>query len=266
MTKQKELIGHSGCKLFLDNSSKSVIKVSSDQNYNGRLTIQMEKQRFFKHDILKTPAIYEYGVNDEGLFQFRMDYVNGIKFSDYVLNNPTYKSIEILNRIYTFIKGNIKDSVSSGNKSVLKKLNELENNGVNPDLIFSLRNLLKDSEFPGGYCHGDLTLENIIIFDEKIYLIDFLDSYIDSPFQDVSKLFQDFYFLWSFRTKPSNINAHIRCKALGSFMYSKFNANDLKSIDILAAINLLRIVPYSDNNNLIGQLYKKSNEIIEKWK
>lgn len=45
------------------------------------------------------------------------------------------------------------------------------------------------SNVPGSYCCGDLTLENIILSDDKqVYLIDFLDSFYNSWMIDVAKL------------------------------------------------------------------------------
>jgi len=37
--------------------------------------------------------------------------------------------------------------------------------------------LKKDITIPIGYCHGDLTLSNILLKEETYYLIDFLDSF-----------------------------------------------------------------------------------------
>ena len=45
-------------------------------------------------------------------------------------------------------------------------------------------------------CHGDLTLENIIVKDERLYLIDFLDSFFDSWFMDAGTLLQDVQVMW----------------------------------------------------------------------
>ena len=39
-------------------------------------------------------------------------------------------------------------------------------------------------------CHGDLTYENMIIKQNNLYFIDFLDGYVDSKLLDISKIFQ----------------------------------------------------------------------------
>lgn len=58
-------------------------------------------------------------------------------------------------------------------------------------------------------CHGDMTLENMIIQDGEIYLIDFLDSFYNSWLIDVAKILQDADVLWSYRTYEK-LNANLK--------------------------------------------------------
>jgi hypothetical protein len=110
-------------------------------------------------------------------------------------------------------------------------------------------------------------MENIIIANDQIYFIDFLDSYIDSPFQDIAKLFQDIYGLWSFRNEP-NINylLRIRLDNLKKQIIENLNLNceQLKAIDTLTVINFLRIIPYA-NNKLKENLLSNISKIINQW-
>ena len=50
---------------------------------------------------------------------------------------------------------------------------------------------LSDMLIPVGTCHGDLTFSNILFNGNNYYLIDFLDSFIESPLLDIVKLRQD---------------------------------------------------------------------------
>ena len=43
-------------------------------------------------------------------------------------------------------------------------------------------------EIPMGKCHGDLTFSNILFNGNNYYLIDFLDSFIESPLLDLVKI------------------------------------------------------------------------------
>ena len=67
------------------------------------------------------------------------------------------------------------------------------------------------SNVPLSYCCGDLTLENIMLDDNKqIYLIDFLDSFYDSWMIDVAKLLQDLELHWSYRNQEIDFNLAMR--------------------------------------------------------
>jgi len=48
-----------------------------------------------------------------------------------------------------------------------------------------------------GQNHGDLTLSNILWYQQKVVLIDFLDGF-ESPLIDIAKLRQDTKYRWSF--------------------------------------------------------------------
>jgi thiamine kinase-like enzyme len=54
-----------------------------------------------------------------------------------------------------------------------------------------------DMVMPVGMCHGDLTFSNILFNGNNYYLIDFLDSFIESPLLDIVKIRQDTAYLWS---------------------------------------------------------------------
>ena len=58
-------------------------------------------------------------------------------------------------------------------------------------------NNIGDMILPVGRCHGDLTFSNILFNGNNYYLIDFLDSFIESPMLDIVKLRQDTAYRWS---------------------------------------------------------------------
>ena len=49
-----------------------------------------------------------------------------------------------------------------------------------------------------GFCHGDLTFSNLLVNakSRRIALFDFLDSFVESPLQDLAKLRQDTAYFW----------------------------------------------------------------------
>ena len=76
-----------------------------------------------------------------------------------------------------------------------------------------------------GKCHGDLTLSNIIINNnlKKIILIDFLETFNESPLQDICKLIQDLRLYWSSRrfNNTNMLRAKIFCDNLKPFTLIK---------------------------------------------
>ena len=83
--------GHSGCKILLyDDGIKSFIrKISKSKDYNDRLLKQCSKQANFVNPFIKAPKIIKSGIDEDGLFYFDMEYIQGVTLSEYI------KGIEI---------------------------------------------------------------------------------------------------------------------------------------------------------------------------
>jgi Ser/Thr protein kinase RdoA (MazF antagonist) len=122
---------------------------------------------------------------------------------------------------------------------------------------------------PVGPCHGDLTLSNIILSPTTgVILIDFLDTFIDSPLQDVAKLNQDFLCGWSFRNAPAAVQ--VKASLFTKAAYPKFAIEITKSykrqVDLFTIMSLARIAPYIKDviteQWLISQLNKKLDEAV----
>ena len=104
--------------------------------------------------------------------------------------------------------------------------------------------------------------------NEKIYFIDFLDSYIDSYICDIIKLRQDLYYLWNLKTQSSkNLRHKIIYKKFWESIASR-NIEYLQSPEfkILDIINYLRIEPYIKSivhMNLIECIINQKSEEIK---
>lgn len=101
--------------------------------------------------------------------------------------------------------------------------------------------------FPIGPCHGDLTLSNVILNSlEGVILIDFLDTFLESPLQDVAKLNQDFIHGWSFRKESHSlqVKSTLFCKAAYPNAAKQLYGLYKKQVDLLTIMALARIAPY----------------------
>jgi len=201
----------------------------------------MEKQQsFIPSETVFTPLISSSGYDSKGLFFFEMEFINGISGTEFLLRSDNDQFFWFVNEIEKQISLSTKNEYVEIEKEVIDKVSEFEE--------FPTSILEKvDWNVNRGFCHGDLTLENMIIIEDSIFLIDFLDSFVEVPSIDQSKILQDAYFAWSFRDKsdiPFQKLLHLK---------KKFS-NQLH--DTLLLIHLFRILPYAEPN---------TQSMVKKW-
>ena len=252
----KELKGYSGCPLYLMNANKNLIvrKVSASKDYNIRLQKQCLKQeRFIKKGFITTPNVVERGYTLDGLYFFDMEYIKGQTFSNYL---QTCSIDDFLGRLKLLV--NWCTSSSNMNRYrvetkaiFLKKINQLRfsiSYFENKATIFKFLDNVPWEKVPHSICHGDLTVQNAIIYQDKIYLLDFLDSFYDSWMIDISKLLQDLELGWTFRYEELSVETKLKMK-IGS-QYITDCLDNLSwggaryLVYSLLLLNILRIYPY----------------------
>jgi hypothetical protein len=109
--------------------------------------------------------------------------------------------------------------------------------------------------FPIGTCHGDFTLSNMLLTDRGIFLIDFLDTWIESPVLDISKLNQEAQLMWSCRMAEKT-DSEVKFGQNFSFIYDRLIEKLLLDFPKLSDSLLLSHVM----NNLRLLQYEKSEE------
>lgn len=274
---KKELKGHSGCKLEIqeDQNNIFVVKTSKNIEYNKRLKAQCEKQKKYR-GVFKTPKVFYFKNSDAQSAFFSMEYINGLKLSDYLAVSSAESLRDIAEKIKTLIS--VENSYDINAKDViLLKIEDLKKIIPSKNSII-LTSIKKLEDFNWQYCvksecHGDLTFENIIFKDGEFYLIDFLDSFYDSWLIDIAKIFQDLDCGWSYRDYKE-IDENLRARLLTlkeiiiNYIFSINNGrNILITIYHFLLLNLLRILPYTKDKNIRKYLYKeikKINNIIKK--
>ena len=168
-------------------------------------------------------------------------------FIDYInkeLDECEIKSVDksIFIDKFNSVKNNCENNeLTKNNKKVKVILNDCEKKFNNlPDKIY----------LPCNICHGDLTFSNILFTSNKFYFIDYLDSFIETPIQDIVKLRQDTKYFWStlMYTKKYDI---VRLNMIFNYIDNKINNyfennNEyyVKYYEILQVMNILRILPY----------------------
>lgn len=216
----------------------------------------------------------KYGINGEGLFYFDMEYISGITLSEYMKTISVNKIQNIANIIikhYLIENINIQQKDNQVQNIFLNKIMDtasklkVENKNIKEAIC-----LLKKYEyydFEKSFCHGDLTLENIIIAKNRIYYIDFLDSFYDSWLLDVAKLLQDTQTFWSYRNDNKlNENLLIRLMIFRDIILSELkslNENYIRDSYYALLLNILRIYPYTFDIKTLKFLNYELDNVIK---
>ena len=242
--------GHSKYKLKLENNLVTKYHYKDDD----RLVASANKQTEFISKYFKTPKVLDIQSN-----KFEMEYISGYSFSQFLTSASKRDLDGFINKIDGYLKENI---IGELNVPIQLFINKIKSIDFNSDLLLSKIKHKKDIKIKVGLSHGDMTLSNMI-FAEDIYLIDFLDSYIESPTMDIIKLRQDTHLYWSLNmvndiTDLTKIKLGL--KYIDNFLLNNYNVEEYYFLQI---INLIRIFPYTIDKETEDWLTKNINELCE---
>jgi len=270
-----DILGHSGCQLTVcrKNGRLAIVKSTDDASYAERLFKQAQKQRLFheqQSDGILTPEVFDvsrkpssctiemefvYGQNFIEFFEYSgLDRLNSFVetllffIQDQMGRSPVKQvSASVITRKYEDVKHKIMSNQNLTGYADIGKMFETV------DTCFDISGELS---LPVGSCHGDLTLSNMLFNGSRVYLIDFLDSFVETPLMDIVKLRQDTRYGWSFlmfkrpydRVRHQIILDHIdrcivsQCQALPGYhdYYVLFQL-----------MNFLRILQYAQEPEVI---------------
>jgi len=246
--------GLSGCQIELLNDDV-LRKYSSSEEYNQRLLSQIKKQSLFSHFILQNiEAPRVYSIHQNEIYSFDMEYVSGFSFDEYFSHANTKQVDYVVDSLYgyfDFLISNSRTYHKQVSKSII--LGKLYNiNSQQKDFLNHLINevIVDEMKVPYSFCHGDLTFANIIFHSNRLYFIDFLDSFIDSYLVDFAKLKQDLYYCWNLKVQNiTNLRIHQIYSYIWNMIETRYGGHlNTKAFKVLDAMNLLRIEPYLTND------------------
>ena len=103
-----------------------------------------------------------------------------------------------------------------------------------------------------GRCHGDLTLSNLLVqehLDDRLVIIDFLDSFVESPLADLAKICQDLFYGWTLRQQTRPYDRTRLFVIFQCFREQLFAAYDKEPWFVffkpMLVINQLRVLQYA---------------------
>ena len=286
-----DIKGHSGCNIDIienDDGQLYVRKSTKDKKYFQRLSLQCHKQSsdYCLSNPIKTPLIHESLATGDECY-FIMDYIYAKNFIDYFESASLSDIDHFIESFINYIDNEIKHSkIRTINKFVfIDKFNSVKENCKKNALLNNDRvsDILKRSEdifynkitneliLPIGCCHGDLTFSNILFTTNNYYFIDYLDSFIETPIQDIVKLRQDTKYFWStlMYTKRYDV---IRLNMIFDYIdtkienYFKDNKYYNNNYDILQLMNILRILPYVKETKVLYFVLNILESLTENYK
>lgn len=294
--KKIEVEGHSGCGVNIKKTDNMLVidKYTKNEKYITRLQDQFDKQiAARKNNTTKDiiiPDIISVDDTWPGEYHGIMEYVYGKNFISFFEYADKMTIDKFIKTMCEFIKNEIESSIciiefetnelykkwQSVKKNMLniydedsKYYNDIMNIINKCDGIF--KEEMKFKNFYIGKCHGDLTFSNIIFRDNEYALIDFLDSFIESPIMDIVKLRQDTKYKWStlmYNSKDYDKTRYdMICKYIDDkfdFQFSKYTFYK-ESYNVFQLMNFLRIVQYAKKDEVTEYLIETINDILKNF-
>lgn len=240
---------------FFTKKNKNKVLKNFNKDIDRSIKSINKQIKFVDKNLFSIPV--EKIVSSKKKIIIQMPFVEGISGADIF----SYGNINLLKKIKKeitiFIEKNIEESkIEKLDYDFFeKKISLVYSNTSNSHLKELIKKVglkikkenFKNLSFLSGFCHGDLTFSNMICnSNNEIILFDFLDTYYESPFQDLSKLRQELDYLWSLRFSNKQLEA--KAKIVNQFFYEgsleKIFKNYKKEINIFSLITLIRIAPY----------------------
>lgn len=269
-----EVKGHSGCDLQIirEENHLFVEKISHDSSYFSRLKRQAEKQvkaSSFEYSNIRIPRVVSFK-EDSSCAAIKMEYIYSKNFIEHFESIGSEQIDFFLKSIKTFIDAELEISPITRipGTVLIDKLTDVRNRITNNPLLKhdkEIEAILKKAEehfftiltmdLPIGICHGDLTFSNILFNGNNYYLIDFLDSFVESPLIDLVKIRQDTCFLWSelmYKKEFDKTRLRIIARTMDKYIQDEFSSYGWynRFYHIFQIMNFLRILQYSKEKSV----------------
>lgn len=259
----RRLPGLSGARvLLMTNNDRRwfVRKISKDPAGNERLRTQIAKQRMFRTavgDVVRVPEILAHG-EIEGLVYADMEFVRGRDGVTYVRHADRADLARLGDTFCAYIDTvahlppghtrsvSLFDALYGKLCEIQRKTSAISNSTLARLFTALDRVRYVSDEIAGTLCHGDLTLENLVIDDQhRVWMLDLLDTPFEHYWQDIAKLHQDLEGGW-YLLGQAAISRYV-LDYLGRRVMSAAIQIDPRYAEVhavLLACTFVRILPY----------------------
>jgi streptomycin 6-kinase len=251
------LKGHSGARVAYHAGRRSFVrKTAAAPAANARLKAQADKQRQLHMLALPFPRVLAQGIAADGCATFDMEYLPGRSVADAVINAAFFDTATLVRTVqrmtWLFSPGAGAALPARLFRDKIESIAAACDDGAVRACAAALQ-LLDWSGIPQSPCHGDLTLENILLTTNRtVGLIDCDETFASSWWLDFGKLFQDIDGHWCLRglyaAGTPRVNAIQKLAPLGHAFRTLAAAIDPalpQRLPQLAALGLLRAAPYA---------------------
>ena len=283
-----EVKGHSGCQIDIvrENDDLFVYKSTTDPKYFSRLQLQAQKQQdaaTVELQHIRIPQIVNVH-RDERSVVVKMEYVYSKNFVGYFEYAGFEQIAYFTKALKLFLDYEVKHSSLQTVKADILKLKfadvseKTKSNKVLKDdteVLDILKEAEKiftssiDMELPIGKCHGDLTFSNILFNGNNYYLIDFLDSFIESPLLDIVKIRQDSAYQWSqlmFTGEYDRLRLKIVADKIDSDIVKYASQFEwYQYYTVLQLMNFLRVLQYAHEKEVIDYLKRIIKQLLHEF-
>ncbi len=259
----KRLSGLSGAEVVLltrDNRHWFIRKAARDIQASKRLRRQAAKQLRFSEEFsgaIRAPRILDQGEVD-GRYYFDMEFIRGMDGATF-LRRASYSQVADFGRtVCDYLasatgKQPLTHSSTTAFDALYGRVCEAQDishsmtDETLAKLFLGLQKLRQLGPLPPTLCHGDLTLENMVVDEQGvIWLLDLLDSPFEHYWQDIAKLHQDLSGGW-YLTRHSRIAKcvleYLSRQIIATAQQLHPNYVDVHAI--LIAATFVRILPYA---------------------
>ena len=262
---------------MLHADAKLVRKTAASPAANARLLAQAEKQRRLFMLGLPFPRVLAERTDAQGCAQFDMQYLPGRSLADAVNQAAAFdpvavvKSVERMMWLFAPAAG-----LPLAPGLFLGKIHAIAADASDEVRQAALRlSACNWHGVPESPCHGDLTLENMLITTAKtVAFIDCDQAWVSSYWLDFGKLFQDIEGHWCLRRlyapeipQSQRVNAIQKMEPLRRAFRALAARTDtvlLERLPQLAALGLLRAVPYAKDPDTITFICKRIAHLLDK--
>ena len=235
-----------------------------------------------EYQYIRVPQIVDIERQTDTMMM-KMEYVYSHNFIDHFEAAGFEQVNYFVKAIHLFLKREIEQSIMTDvpRSMIIEKFEDVKSK-INQNVLLcmdeEIKYLLQQSEIrfkvlpevleiPVGCCHGDLTFSNILFNGNNYYLIDFLDSFIESPLLDMVKIRQDTRYRWStlmYEGEFDETRFHIVSDTIdhqldGAFKQYIWYRTFYHTLQLM---NFLRILQYAKEKKIVAYLKKTIQSIL----